>query len=296
MAVYPDPELLTKLGALPLQARQAMLGSVSGNHRSPVRGSSLEFAEYRKYIPGDDLRRLDWRAWGRSDRYYIKEFEADTNLRLVFLIDTSGSMGYSDGGESKLEKAKQLASALAYLTSHQGDAVGLYSSGPNGIETSFPAKRGGANLAVFLDELKKLQPKGETGLAQSIHEVAEIVSQRALVIVISDLFFDPVELKDAFQHLTFRKHDGAVFHLIDQKETDFKFDRPTKFIDLEGNPSLLVDPALIKSRYQTAIDQYLTSVSDTVRDANIDYHRIGFQTKDEEALSNFLLGRAQTKK
>src|ERR1700749_2634998 len=135
---FLEPAVLGRLMALPLYARHAMLGSVSGKHRSPVRGSSLEFAQYRKYVPGDDIRRLDWRTWGRSDRFYIKEFEADTNLRICLLIDTSGSMGYGPKGATRLDYARRLAGTLAYLAAEQGDAVGLWSLAEKAIE--IPAK------------------------------------------------------------------------------------------------------------------------------------------------------------
>jgi len=294
---YPDPAVLAKLGGLPLFARQAMLGVVSGRHRSPVRGSSLEFAEYRKYQPGDDLRRLDWRAWGRSDRYYVKEFEADTNLRLVFLIDVSGSMGFAGpDGKTKLDQAKRLAATLAFIAANQGDAVGLYAAGSEGLVGEVPAKRGGVHLGVVLDELDKLKAEGETGMEAALHAVAETVGQRALVVVISDLFLQPEALKDAFQHLRFRKHDVSCFHLLDQKEIDFSFERPTRFLDLEGSPSMLVDPALISKRYREAVQHYLSVVDATILDAAVDYHRIDLDAADDEVLSRFLLARAPKKR
>ena len=177
---------LARLLALPLHARQAMLGSVSGNHRSPVRGSSLEFAQYRKYVPGDDTRRLDWRTWGRSDRFYIKEFEADTNLRLCLLFDTSGSMGYGPAGKTRLDYAKRLGGTLGYLAAQQGDGVGLWTLAEK--PTNVPAKRGAAHLGVVMDQLDGIKPTGGTTLIKSLHDAAEQIRQRALVVVFSDLF------------------------------------------------------------------------------------------------------------
>ena len=210
-----------------------MLGSVSGRHRSPIRGSSLEFAEYRKYVPGDDTRRMDWRAWGRSDRFYIKEFEADTNLRLCLIVDTSGSLTFAVNGVSKIEYMRSLAGTLAYLTSRQGDAVGLYCAGKD-FHTEIPPQRSSAHLRVVLDQLAEMKAEGETGLAESLHAAAESISQRALVVVVSDLYIEPDILNSCFQHLRFQKHDVAVFHLLDQSEVDFNFDRPTRFVDMEG--------------------------------------------------------------
>ena len=169
---FLDAKVLSRLAALPLDARFPMLGSVSGRHRSPIRGSSLEFAEYRKYVPGDDLRRLDWRAYGRSDRFYIKEFEADTNLRMVLVLDTSGSMDFGSVGTSKLEYGRRISAALSYLAVQQGDAVGL-SCVADGIVHNIPAKLNPAHLTTLYDTLELAEPQGETGLVEVLHELAE---------------------------------------------------------------------------------------------------------------------------
>jgi len=155
---FLEPAVLARLLPLPLHARHAMLGSVSGKHRSPVRGSSLEFAQYRKYVPGDDTRRLDWRTWGRSDRFYIKEFEADTNLRLCLLIDTSGSMAFGPSGATRFDYARKLAATLAYVAAKQGDAVGLWSLAKSPVE--IPAKRGASHLGIVLDQMAGIEPVG----------------------------------------------------------------------------------------------------------------------------------------
>lgn len=294
---FLDPKVLSRLAALPLDARIPMLGSVSGRHRSPIRGSSLEFAEYRKYSPGDDTRRLDWRAWGRSDKFFIKEFEADTNLRMALIVDTSGSMGYGPGGAqnpdvSKLDYAKSLAGTLAYLASRQGDAVGLYCAGEK-FTKEIPPKRSAAHLKFVMDELSNAKPAGETGLAKSLHEAAEKVSQRALVIIISDLFLQPEDLKSCFQHLRYRKHDVAVFHLLEQSEIDFDFDRPIRFVDLEGGTSLLADPSLVAKQYRKAVEMYTEELRIVVRDAAVDYHRVSMEENYGEVLARFMLGRAR---
>ena len=208
---FIDPKALSRLGGLGVHARIPMLGSVSGQHRSPICGSSLEFAEYRKYVPGDDTRRVDWRAWGRSDRYYIKEFEADTNLRLCLVVDTSGSLNFARNGLSKLEKTKSLAGTLAFIASRQGDAVGLFGAGES-FRAEIPPKRNASHLRLVLDRLAELEAVGETGLASALHDAAESIRQRALIVVISDLFVEPAVLRDAFQHLRFRKHDVAHEH------------------------------------------------------------------------------------
>ena len=267
-----------------------MLGNVVGKHRSPIRGSSVEFASYRKYVPGDDTRRLDWRAYGRSDRFYIKEFEADTNLRLCLVVDTSGSMNYSAGGLSKLDYARRLAGTLAYLASGQGDAVGLYCAAEN-FTTQIPAKRNASHLRLVLDQLESLQAAGETGLAAALHEVSERIAQRALIVIVSDLFLRPEILSKCFQHLRFRKHDVAVFHLMDRAEIEFEFDRPIRFLDLEGNSHILADPPLIVEEYQQSLQRYLNGLKQTVSEAAVDYHHVMLDEPYDQVLAKFLLGR-----
>lgn len=286
---FLDPAVLARLIALPLHARHAMLGNVSGKHRSPVRGSSLEFAQYRKYVPGDDTRRLDWRTWGRSDRFYIKEFEADTNLRLCLLIDTSGSMGFGPKGNTRLDYARKLAGTLGYVAAQQGDGVGLWSLAEKAVE--IPAKRGATHLGLVLDQMAGLEPTGGTTLLTSLHDAAEKIRQRALVIILSDFFVPPAELKSAIQHLRFRKHDVAAFHLLDQRELDFDFDRPARFIDMEGGEAILADPSLIARNYREAVRLYLAEMDDLVRTTAMDYHRVKMDERYDDVLARFLLGR-----
>lgn len=288
---FLDSKVLGRLIGLPLDARHAMVGSVSGRHRSPVRGSSLEFAEYREYVPGDDTRRLDWRTWGRTDRYYIKEFEADTNLRLCLIIDTSGSMAYGEKGNSRLEYCRKLAGTLAYLAAHQGDAIGVFPAGKNGLHHEIPARRGPVHLGVVMDRISALEARGETDLVGSIHEAAEKIPQRALVVIISDLLFRPDPLQEALQHLRYRKHDVALFHLLDRSEVDFEFDRPTRFVDLEGSTHLLADPTLIGAKYREAVSDYLDDVAAICSQTGIDYHLITTDQPYDQALARFLLGR-----
>ena len=291
---FLDPADIAKLGGLPLLARKAMLGSVSGRHASPHRGASVEFAEYRKYIPGDDLRRLDWRAYGRSDRFYVKEFEADTNLRLVFVLDSSGSMNFGSVGTTKLEYARRIVAALSYLAIQQGDAVGL-ASVANGLIKNIPPRRSPAHLTTLFDTLEEVTPQGETGLVAVLHELAETVRQRALVIILSDLFVEIEPLRECFEHLRFRKHDVSVFHLLDPEEISFNFQRPTRFIDMEGGPSIFADPVEIASRYHQAIDEYFLGLRKIVLESAVDYRRVSIESDYLPELTQFLVDRATAK-
>lgn len=291
-----DPAVVGKLGALPLFARGPMLGTVSGRHKSPHRGSSVEFAEYRKYVPGDDTRRLDWRAYARSDRFYIKEFEAETNLRAYLVVDASGSMAFSSGdGMSKLDYAKRLASSIAYLTIQGGDAVGMTRCGEAG-GVSLPARRNPSHLEAIFDILGDCEPSGATTLPETLHEVAEKVRQRALVIIISDFFCPANELKDALQHLHFNKHDIATFHLLDPLELAFEFDRPQRFVDLEGNETIIADPNAIADRYHAAMNDYLEQTRKNCHDCKADYQRVVTTTPYDEVLTQFLTARLPKKR
>ena len=286
-----DPQVLAQLSAIPLASRKPMLGSVSGRHASPHRGASVEFAEYRKYVPGDDLRRLDWRAYGRSDRFYIKEFEADTNLRLVLVVDTSGSMEFGSTGLSKLDYAKRLAGSLGYLAIQQGDAVGLNCVADR-IHLNIPARRNPSHLTTVLDSLEAASPQGETGLDTVLHELAETTRQRALIVIFSDFFLPPEELRSCFEHLRFRKHDVSAFQLLDAEEIAFSFQRPTRFVDAEGGTSIFADPVEIADRYQAALAEYLTKLQRVMLETAVDYRRVNTSTPYPDVLRDFLIGRA----
>lgn len=292
---FIDPLVLAQLSSLPLLARKSMLGNVSGRHSSPHRGASVEFAEYRKYVPGDDLRRLDWRTYGRSDRFYVKEFEADTNLRLVLVVDTSGSMNMPTLGGTKFQYAQRVAAALAYIAIGQGDAVGL-ACVAQGIVQHIPPRRNPAHLATIFDQLEAAKPEGETGLAAVLHELAETVRQRALIIILSDLFIEPAILRDCFEHLRFRKHDVAAFHLLDPEEISFKFQRPTRFLDLEGGPSLFADPVEIADRYHSAIQTYLTDLKRVMMETGVDYRRVITDQGYDKVTREFLVDRASQRR
>jgi uncharacterized protein (DUF58 family) len=291
-----DPAVLARLANIPLDSRRPMTGTVAGRHRSIMRGSGLEFAQYRKYVPGDDTRRLDWRLWGRSDRCYIKEFETDTNLRLCIVLDLSGSMSYGPNGtvdpmQQKLHYACQLASTLAWLAAKQGDALGLYCAGNGQSAASIPPRRGARHMKTVLNRLESVECQGETCLDTALHDVAQRVPRRSLVVIISDLFVEPSTLANSIQHLRFRKHDIALFHLLDKDELEFQFDQPMRFLDLEGGLPMLADPALVGDAYREGVKNYFAELAEIVRNAEIDYQRAELDEDYATVLGRFLSAR-----
>ena len=290
---FLDPQVAARLMRLPLQARRPMAGTMSGQHKSPHRGSSVEFAEYRKYATGDDIRRLDWRVLARSDRYYMKEYEAETNLRCHVILDCSGSMKFGEnksGHESKLDYGRRLAATLAYLSMQQGDAVGFHAVGAEVVK-EIPAKRNPAHLRNIFELMNELQPQGPTGLVAGLHELAEKIRQRALVIVISDFFCPLSPLKEALQHLEFKKHDLAVFQVLNRAEIDFSFDRPIRFQDLESHFHLVTEPGTIRDRYLNAFNEHNEGLRHECAQFKADYRRVVTDESYEESLAEFLLDR-----
>jgi uncharacterized protein (DUF58 family) len=285
---FLDSAVLNRLMHLTLMARSPMEGGVSGLHKSPHRGSSVEFAEYRNYVPGDDIRRLDWRVFARTDRFFLKEFEAETNLRCYFVLDCSGSMKFGN----KLDYAKSLVATMAYIAAHQGDAVGLICvTGKSPIE--IPPKRNPAHLKLIFDTLEKAEAHGQTNLAPALHDLAEKVRRRALVMVISDFFCDLEPLLNAFQHLRFQKHDMGVFQLLDRAELDFQFDRPVRFVDLESSLSIVTEPSTIRDEYLRQFGLFLEALRDGCHEFGADYRRVVTDQNCERVLADFLMERAQ---
>jgi uncharacterized protein (DUF58 family) len=287
-----DPQALARLIHLPLLARLPMEGSVSGHHKSPHRGSSVEFAEYRNYVPGDDLRRLDWRVFARTDRFYMKEFEAETNLRCYLVVDCSGSMRFGRAGATKLDYAKRLAATLGYLAAQQGDATGLVRAGEKG-GVEIPPRRNPAHFGIILDALQKTAAHGETTLIPALHDLAEKVRRRALVVVFSDFFCDLAPLLAGLRHLRFQKHDLALFQLLDRAELEFLFDRPTRFLDLESPFSLVAEPAMIRDEYLRQLHGFLDGLEAGCHEFAADYRRVVTDESYEKVLGDFLVERAR---
>ncbi len=287
--------VISRLSRLTVSVRLPMLGSVTGIHRSATRGSSVEFAEYRKYAPGDDLKFLDWRVFARTDRFYMKEFEADTNLRCHLVLDTSASMKFTSGPLTRFDYARRLAASLAHLLVNQGDATGLVCFTDKTLH-ELPPRRTPTHLRQMLDTLAEAGPQGETNLVSTLHDLAERIRQRTLVIVISDLFTEVPALLECFKHLRFYKHDVAVFHLLDRQEFDFDFNRPVRFVDLESGMDLITDPAVVRDAYRDALNDYLAALGHGCREFDVDYRLTYLDQSYEGVLTNFLLQRIKRTK
>ena len=292
---FLDTGVLSRLSRLTVSVRMPMLGSVTGIHRSATRGSSVEFAEYRKYSPGDDIRFLDWRVFARTDRFYMKEFEADTNLRCYLVLDTSASMKFTSGAMTRFDFARRVAGTLAHLLVHQGDATGLVCFTDKTLH-ELPPRRTPTHLRQMLDTLADAKPQGETNLVKTLHDLAERIRQRSLVIILSDLFTEVPELLECFKHLRFYKHDVAVFHLLDRQEFDFDFSRPVRFVDMESGADLITEPAVVREAYRDALNDYLAALAHGCREFDVDYRLNYLDQGYEGMLTNFLLQRIKRTK
>lgn len=291
---FLDPDVLARIGSLELLARAVVEGFISGLHRSPFTGFSTEFAEYRQYNPGDDLRYLDWRLLGRTDRYFIKKYRADTNAQVTLLVDTSGSMGYAgaEGGLTKLRYAQFLAAALAHLAARQQDAVGLVGFG-EGIHTHVPALNRTGHMRTIYGRLSTLEAGGETRLSRSLHEVAERLTRRGVVVLISDFYDEPERLADAFQHLRFRGHDLIAFHLLDRREVEFDFDDAVLLLeDSETAEQLPVLPDVVANGYRERLTAHVEALRRTCAANRVDYEQVTTDSPLDFALFSFLSRRA----
>lgn len=292
-ARFLDPELLARIGSLELLARAVVEGFMSGLHRSPFTGFSTEFTEYRQYNPGDDLRYLDWRLLGRTDRYFIKKYRADTNTQCHLLIDTSASMNYAHASTvTKLDYAKFLAASLAYLLNRQQDAVGMVAFDQK-VHTHVPARNRTGHMRTIFGNLSLLQPGGETKLAESLHQLAEILTRRGIVVVISDFYDQPDRLQEAFQHLRFKGHDLVAFHVLDQNELDFDFKEPVLLLeDSETQEQMSVLPDVVMSGYRERMQKHVEDMRACAAANHVDYEVLTTKQPLDFALFSFLSRRA----
>jgi uncharacterized protein (DUF58 family) len=288
-----DPTSLARYGHLTLVARRLVEGFLTGVHKSPYKGFSVEFAEHRQYYPGDEIRHIDWRAFGKTDRYYIKEYEEETNLKAYLLVDASGSMAYRGRGESKFRFAQYVAASLAYLMLHQRDAVGLATHDTQ-VREVIPPRASSKHLLRVLHALEQTRPGGETALAPLWDRVAEEVRRRGLVIILSDCFGEVGPMLRALQHFRHRRHEVLLFHILAPEEIDFPFKKWTQFRDLEvAGHRRLVDPQQLRKAYRENFDRFCQELRGACGRAQADYHLIRTDEPVDRALGIYLSRRQQ---
>lgn len=282
------PELVARLRGLDLKARLVVEGFLTGLHKSPYHGFSVEFAEYRPYLPGDEPKRIDWKALARSDRYYVKEFEEETNLKAYLLLDTSASMGYRRGGaQGKLEYGACLAAALAYLLLHQHDAAGLVTFDDR-IRRYLPPRSRRSHWHQVVAALDGLRAGGATRFEPVFAELAGRVRRRGLIVLISDLWDGWRDVVAALRHFRHLKHEVLVFHVLDRDELEFPFERDAVFRDLESGDELPVSPAAAGRAYRRRVREWRDSLARECRRQAIDYVPLDTATPFDQALLHYL--------
>ena len=289
---FLDPAVVARLGTLELKARTIVEGFLSGLHRSPFKGFSVEFAEYRQYIPGDDLSTIDWKVFARSDRYYVKKFEEETNLDAHLMLDVSGSMGYGSTAMTKFEYGACLAASLAYLMNRQRDAVGL-TAFDDKIVAMLPTGSRSGHLRNILLTLDRLKLGRETNVSKPLQQIIDSLSKRGLVVLISDLFDDADAVIRGLKHFQHRGNDVIVFQVLDPDEIDFPFERPTKFEDLETNEEILAVPGAVRDHYVKQMGTLIERYRRELGAAGIDYQLLSTKRPLELALMSYLSTRSR---
>jgi uncharacterized protein (DUF58 family) len=286
---FLDPKVLARISNLELLARTVVDGFINGLHRSPHLGLSLDFAEHRPYMPGDDIRRVDWRLYARTDRYYVKEFEADTNSNFMLLLDGSRSMSYRGTGIPKLDYARYLAACLAYFVREQRDRVGLAVFDEDVVEYVPPSAK---HRDILLHTLDRLQPgTGHGTLARPLMRLADRLRRRGLTVLISDLYEDPEAVLEAIKPLRARGHDLIVFHLLDPTELEFPFDEATNFEELETGERLPVVPESLREKYRVLMREHTETLARKFTENRVDYALLNTGMPLDHALFKFLSAR-----
>jgi uncharacterized protein (DUF58 family) len=302
---YLDPKVLATVSKLELKARLIVEGFITGLHRSPYHGFSIEFAEHREYVPGDDIRHIDWKVFGRSDRFYIKQYEEETNLKAHILLDVSQSMAYPEpppasprqgpaapgGRVSKFEYATYVAAGLAYLLLRQQDAVGL-AVFDDRVRNFVPPSSNPSHLQTLLGAVEEPPLRAKTDIGAIFHEFADRIKKRGLIIIISDLFDDVEKVTRGLKHLRHKNHEVIVFHVLDHDELTFPFQRMTLFEGLEQMPELLADPKALRDAYLEEMNGFLAEVRKGCRESRIDYLKLDTEDHLDVALSAYLAMRA----
>jgi uncharacterized protein (DUF58 family) len=292
---FLDPAVIARLGTMELKARTVVEGFLAGLHRSPYKGFSVEFAEYRQYLPGDDLSTLDWKVFARSDRHYVKKYEEDTNLECHLLLDVSGSMAYRGGAPiSKMEYGSVLAASLAFLMNRQRDATGLIAFDDR-IGFRLPASARPGHLHTLLLGLDRLRAGRRSDVGRPLHQLAEALVKRSLVVLISDLLDEPEPIIKGLRHLKFRGSDVIVFQVLDPHELTFPFKGPARFKDLESSEEVTTEPASARTAYLRELAGLTLTYDRTLRGAGIDYVQLDTSQPLDFALLAYLATRSRRK-
>lgn len=291
---FLEPNLVERLNQLQLSARSVVEGSTVGLHRSPLKGVSIEFRQHRAYVPGDEPRRLDWRVLGRTDRPYVKEYDEETNLRCVLMLDCSGSMAYSGKHGTKFDYAAKLAASLAYLMLGQTESVGL-ALFRGRVEQWLAPHAGTTQLSRLVDLLERAAPRGESSIATAMHDVAERLGRRSLVIVISDLFSPIALLREGLAHLRHDRHEVLVLRVLDSDELTFPFKNWSRFRGLEGERPQLCESAMIRKTYLQNFAEHARSTDESLRSMMIESETFVTDKLLADALTSFLHRRENRK-
>jgi uncharacterized protein (DUF58 family) len=292
-AGFLDPATIARLGTLDLKARAIVEGFLTGLHRSPFKGFSVEFAEYRQYLPGDDLATLDWKVYARTDRHVVKKFEEETNLECHLLLDVSRSMGYGSAGITKLQYGSFLAAALAYLMNRQRDAVGLIAFDDE-ITEMRPASARVGHLTSLLVTLERLKLGEQTNVAKPLRDLAEAIRKRGLVVLISDLLDEPGRVIDGLKHFRYRGTEVLVFHVLDPAELTFPFEQVARFRDVETSDEVVAVPSTVRAQYLQAMGDLRERYRRELQLAGIDYTMLDTSVPLDTALMAYLLTRRRS--
>lgn len=287
---FLPPEAVSRIARLEILARNVVEGFLSGLHRSPYFGQSIEFVQHREYVPGDDIRRIDWKVWSKTDKYYIKQYEEETNLRTTLLVDLSESMQFGSGKLSKYEFACQIAASLSYLLLRQQDAVGMVTFDA-GIRSRVPSSSKQNHLQGILTALDVQAPAKKTDMARILGQIADEQSRRGLIVLISDLFADRAGLLKGLKLLRTRGHEVMVFHVLDDAELDFNYVGTTKFEGMEESGDLICDPRSLREGYLAAMQKFLEELRHACARQMIDYQTIRTSEHLDAVLRSYLTHR-----
>ena len=290
---YLDPRELSKIARLEIRARLIVEGFISGLHKSPYHGASVEFAEHREYVPGDDIRHIDWKVYGRSERYYIKQYEEETNLRTEILLDASESMNYGSHAMTKLEYGRTLAAAMAFLILKQRDAVGAMVFDDK-VRAAVPLSSSPSHLRNLVNVVSAEAGQDSTDMGEVLARVADRIKRKSLLILISDLFDSPEKIDKGLRQLRHDRHEVMLFHLMDPDELKFPFQRMTRFEGLEDYPDLLANPNALREAYLKEIESYLGHVKKQCRNNRIQYGLVDTSRRFDVVLTEFLAARSGT--